>query len=326
MRSNLKKLKLPEKNQPSLNTFKGFCLKKKNPKPLLQNIPTSLLFSKRRTPSYQRKIAAIHFGLIPEPLSLIRKKEKIAKVLEKEEKAKEKTNDKVAKVSKKLKKYSDYFVWLEIKKETEFFCRYCTRYCVSHQIQSFPHPQDRLFIHEGSTKLKLDSLKKHEKRALHQKATWIYGTAQEKKDLESFLTKEGGNVRQLVEDERDKFTKNEIFPLLSTSYFVAKSDLSLLEGEKLLKFLLFMKAPIMSHYRRPEAIKEAIGAISFSIQKNILNELKSCNAINLQVDELTDITLNKVLTIDIVLKAKLFQNFLRSLRYHNQTVKDFILN
>ena len=61
-----------------------------------------------------------------------------------------------------------------------------------------------------------------------------------------------------------------------------------------------MKVKVSSDYRNINAVKEAIEAISISIsiRNKILGEIEQCLAINLQVDELTDIT-NKILTMNV---------------------------
>jgi len=111
--------------------------------------------------------------------------------------------------------------------------------------------------------------------------------------------KEGQNLKALLAEERAKFAKEEIFPLFSTAYFIAKQDFAFADGEDLLKFLNFHQVKIPTRYRNTEAVREAIAHISSSIQAQILEDLNECSTFNLQMDELNDISFTKVLTLNI---------------------------
>jgi len=88
-------------------------------------------------------------------------------------------------------------------------------------------------------------------------------------------------------------------PLFTTTYYIGLNDQPFLEGDKLLKFLEFHKVKVPSNYRNDKAVKEAIECISICIRNNIIEEINKCSAINLQIDELTDHSLDKALTMNV---------------------------
>ena len=78
---------------------------------------------------------------------------------------------------------------------------------------------------------------KHSKRILHQKATWRYGSEKKEKSYLELRIQDGKSLKSLVEADKKKYIKEELFPLFGTAYFITKNDLALLDGEKLLNFL-----------------------------------------------------------------------------------------
>jgi len=303
----MKKLKVSScLNNATIDQFFRLAPKKRHPKPFLNRCSLGLLLDKVRTPEHQRYETLLKNGLIPKPHSqttVERKVQRMEKKLkEKEEKTvrkKVQRKDDATKIKDRIKKYMEQFNWLIVKNESELFCSYCIKYCDSKQIKAFSHQKDLQFIYEGSNSIKKDNLEKHARRILHQKAIWCYGSEREREDLEKLQKLEGRNIQDMIKEDKDKYCEEELFPLFSTSYFVAKNDLALLDGERLIKFLSLFKVSIPSNYRNIHSIKEAIEAISISLRNKLLLELTNCSAINLQIDELSDISKKKVLTMNI---------------------------
>ena len=75
----------------------------------------------------------------------------------------------------------------------------------------------------------------------------------------------------MLQEDREKFNKEDIFPLFSTAYFIAKNDLALLDGEKILKFLEYHQVSVPSHSRNVMTLKEIINCIAKSIRADIRN-------------------------------------------------------
>ncbi len=65
-------------------------------------------------------------------------------------------------------------------------CRYCIKFCQLRQIVA----QDNIFISEACIKVKKDNLVKHEKRNLHMRGTWFFGSDIEPENLEKNCFKE----------------------------------------------------------------------------------------------------------------------------------------
>ena len=250
----------------------------------MQNKPSQrIIYDKRHTPSHQRKELLRRLGILHTPPSQAKSERRVQMFLnsqkEKEikNKAPSKKKDPETRQAELLQKYMSEFRWLEIKNKNQLFCTYCIKYCNTRQIFNFHHEQDRFFIQQGSTKIKKDGLCKHSQRILHLKATWCFGSEVERNELEKLCEKEGQSLKNLLREEREKYSKEEIFPIFSIAYFVSKNDLALLDGEDLLKLLDFHQVKTPSHYRNRHAIKEAILNISESVKSNILRD--SMNAV-----------------------------------------------
>jgi len=104
---------------------------------------------------------------------------------------------------------------------------------------------------------------------LYLKAAWCYGSASEREDLEKLTQKDGQNLQARLEEEREKFKKDETFSLFSTVYFISKQDFILADGDDLLRFLTLYTVKTSDRYRNIHAMKEAIRHISSSIKARI---------------------------------------------------------
>jgi len=121
----------------------------------------------------------------------------------------------------------------------------------------------------------------------------------ERKNIEAKMPKESHILKNIHNEDRKKFSDEEVYSLFTTAYYIASNDHALVESEKLLKFLELHKVKVPSHYRNYKSIQEVIECISTCIKNDILLEISKCLSLNLQIDELTDITSQKVLTMNL---------------------------
>ena len=163
---------------------------------------------------------------------------------------------------------------------------------------SFVHNHDRKFIFVGSTNFNRDGLVKHLNRDLHLKAAKIYGTEEEilKANLKvENDSKDFKKIDQVVYLKDDKL----VLPIFKSIYFAAKNDLSLSTCESLCSFLESNGVQVQKHYRNRPILKEMLLSIANDIRMKLLRELDHVNAVGLQIDESTDTSLTKILSINI---------------------------
>jgi len=209
---SMKRKPLPEE-QIKIDAFLGAKQKvpKKKINPHLNKTNLQLIENKIRTPQHQRIKVLKSKHILPKPPSQLLIERVIVKFNKTFEEKKQKLeNFKKKKVRTKkdlqtknqdlIKKYERIFPWLEVRHLNLFFCKYCIKYCEKYSISEFSHKNDYYFIKEGANVIKKDNFVKHEVRNLHQKATLLYGTEKERKELEELLQKQNPDLRKILEN------------------------------------------------------------------------------------------------------------------------------
>ena len=143
-------------------------------------------------------------------------------------------------------KYKTRFKWFKVDNGNHFLSTEYNKLFATRQIIRLEQKEESLCIRGSSKISKKDNLAKHGSRSIHQWALWHFGSGEERIELSKTFEKQEKSIKVLLEEMREKFTKEEIFPLFSTAYFVAVNGLALLDREKLLKYLGFHKLVVPS--------------------------------------------------------------------------------
>ena len=202
------------------------------------------------------------------------------------------------KVDERLIEYKKDFPWLHID-GSKLYCNYCQLYCAKHGITTFSHEKDRIFIFTGSTQIKKDGLIKHSGRELHCKATLQFGGPEERITADIKLKSNIQDLRKIFEICNIKEEDKPLLPIFRSIYFRAKNNLSRYDCESLCNFLELSGVIINPHYRNKNSLKEMLSHLSCYIQSETIKELQNCKSIGLQIDESMDVSLKKILTLNI---------------------------
>jgi len=176
-------------------------------------------------------------------------------------------------IEDRLSIYQKEFNWL-YSKDNHYFCTYCQKLCEPQGILAFEHARDSIFIFSGSDQLKKDAYNKHRIRELHCQAALKFGNESERLEAQIELMAGGKqNLKKMFQVSLLKEGEVLLLPIFRSIYFSAKSDMSLIDCEKLCDFLNYQNVSIQNKYRSYNTLKEMLYSISASIQGEHLKEL-----------------------------------------------------
>ena len=230
----------------------------------------------------------------------------------KDDKKKRKRGRQKKSIDERLTQYQKDFPWLKLL-NGKAFCTYCKDHCRDQSILKFEHQHENVFIFTGSTQFKKDAFVKHSVRELHCRAVLQHGTEEERIAADIKLSlKNQKDLKTLFKIMNFKAEDLPLLPIFRTVYFCAKTNLNLVDCERLCSFLELNDVKICAHYRNQTTLREILSHISGQVQEDHLQELQKCHSLGLQIDESCDISSNKILTLNVkyVLSGKVCNKFL----------------